>query len=684
MKTPRKRDTRIPRRPLLWLAAALIFTLPPMFRGLAFWIPVAFLVALAAKFWLEPRGYRLRSKAAQLVAAGISLIAIFATFGSLRGIDPAISIIALLMSIKILEAHTAREFQIMAMMGFVLCLCGFFLSQDLAIAFSLLIAFVLLLAALIQFHRGAGCAFGFPIRAALKLLLQATPIIILLFLLFPRFSTGFRFQVDQGRDSAAGFSGQLSAGSVSSLAHSSAVAFRVEFPDGKIPPPSALYWRGAVMSQGDGFEWRAPPAPAALHRTNRPREASPGRTAIRQSITLEPHNERWMFALDWPTAAPLGSILAPGYYLSSGRPIRTPCRYDVVSYPDIREKRLYDRERTQLLQVPLSIGPKTRALVESWKSQNADPRAIAHRAIEFFRTQRFRYSLSPGEYKKNDLDEFLFQRRLGFCEHYAAAFATLMRLAGIPARVVTGYLGGEYNEIGNFFLVRQADAHAWCEVWLPESGWTRIDPTSVVAPDRVSLGLDSFLERRATADTQDRHLSFFRQLKRLPTINRAMLAWQTLNYAWDTHVLSFDGDAQEALFTSVGGAFRSPLALFVATAVMMVVMLALFAAWVRTTARLVKNPVKVFYENFCRKAATLGVERNPTEGPLDFSNRACQLLPAQAELIRQIIADYVVLRYSVQQGRHLLDRFAADVRAFIRGEQMRPACRGSASSGNVR
>lgn len=660
MKTLRKTDTRIPRRPLLWLAAALIFTLPPMFRALAFWVPLLFLIALATKFWLEPRGYRLRSKAARLAAAGIMLVAIFATYGSVRGTEPGISIIALLMSIKILEAHTAREFQIMVMVGFVLCLCGFFLSQDLGIALSLLIAFVLLLAALIQFYRGV-CTFSFPIRTALKLLAQATPLVVLLFVLFPRVSTGFRFQLGQGRDAAAGFSGQLSAGSVTSLAHSSAVAFRAEFPDGKIPPPSALYWRGVVLLQGDGFEWRAPTAPAALRRTNRGPE--PG--AIRQSITLEPHNERWMFALDWPAAAPPGSTLAPGHYLWSGQPIRALRRYEVVSYPEIREKKLYDRERTMLLQVPEDVGPKTRTLVESWKNENADPHVIAIRAIAFFRTQRFRYSLSPGEYKKNDLDEFLFKRRLGFCEHYAAAFATLMRLAGIPARVVTGYLGGEYNELGNFLLVRQADAHAWCEIWLPDKGWTRIDPTSVVAPDRVNLGLNSFLERRGEdAGVQDRHLSFLRQLRRFAIFNRARLAWQTLTYAWDTHVLSFDGDAQAALFASAGVALRSPLRVFIATVIAIVVLLAVYAAWMRVTARPARNLVKALYEIFSRKVATLGVARNPTEGPLDFSRRARRLLPDESEQINDVIGAYIELRYSARQDRHLFDRFATAVKAF--------------------
>src|SRR5436190_941924 len=556
----KQKDIAIPRRPLLWLAAALLFVLPPMFGALAPWVPILFLVALVTKFWMDPRGYRLRSVAMILTSAAIALISILTTYGSIQGIEPGISIIALLMSIKILEAHTAREFQVMVMVGFVLCLCGFFLSQDLAIASSLLIAFVLLLAALIQFHRGATCAFSFPIRSALKLLLQATPLIVLLFLLFPRVSTGFRFQMAQGRDAAAGFSAQLSAGSVTWLAHSSAVAFRAEFPDGKIPPPAALYWRGVVMLQGDGFEWRAATAPAALPRKNR---GAPDNRGIRQSITLEPHNEHWMFALDWPATAPSGSTLSPGNYLWSPQPIRKLRRYEVISYPEIREKRLYERERILSLQVPEAVAPQARALIESWKNENADPHAIVNRAIGFFRTQGFRYSLSPGEYKKNGLNEFLFQRRLGFCEHYAAAFATLMRLAGIPARVVTGYLGGEYNEIGKFFLVRQADAHAWCEIWLPDSGWTRIDPTSVVAPDRINLGLNSFLERRgADADAQDRHLPFLRQLKRFAMFNRARLAWQTLNYAWDTHVLSFDGEAQETLFASVGVALRSPLLLF--------------------------------------------------------------------------------------------------------------------------
>src|SRR5438093_4207032 len=230
MKILRKQDTRIPRRPLLWLAAALFFTLPLMLGSLPSWVPLLVLVALAAKFWMEPKGYRLRSLVWKLVLVALILALLFFSYGSLRGIEPGVSLIVMLTSVKILEAHTAREFHIMIMVAWVLCLCGFFLSQNLAIALCLLIAFTLLLVALIQFHRGSSSAFWPPVRTTGKLLAQAGPLIILLFLFFPRLSTGFRFQIAPQRGASAGFSDRLSPGGASSFANSSEAAFRVEFP----------------------------------------------------------------------------------------------------------------------------------------------------------------------------------------------------------------------------------------------------------------------------------------------------------------------------------------------------------------------------------------------------------------------------------------------------------------------
>ena len=634
-----------------------------MFGTLATWVPVLFLITLAAKFWMEPKGYRVRTAAWKLLLGAGILVAVFFTYGSVKGIEPGVSLVVVLMSLKILEAHTAREFQVMVMGAWILCLCGFFLSQDLATALCLSIAFTLLFVALVQFHRGASGALFSPAATAGKLLVQAVPLVILLFLLFPRVNAGLRFQFGPSRATSSGFSGMISPGSVAALANSSEVAFRAEFPDGKIPPAGAMYWRGVVMSQGEGLEWRAPDPPAALPRAAQFRS---GEKAIRQWITLEPHNAHWMFALDWPVEAPPGTLLAPGYYLWSGQTIRKPKKYEAISVPPTRGKQLHPREREALLRVPVFISPAVRELAQSWTAANPHPRAIVGAALGFFQTQGFRYSLSPGEYKKNDLDEFLFQRRVGFCEHYAASFATLMRLAGVPARVVAGYLGGEYNEFGRFFLVRQADTHAWCEVWLPDAGWMRVDPTSVVAPDRVNLGFASFLERRAASGQPEiRQSALVRNLAQSRIFTNIRLAWQTFNYAWDTRVLSFDAEAQESFFAAAGIADSRLFMLIVRPLLIVGGLLAIYAGWtlLRTQSR--RDRVKALYERFCRKAARLGVRRDPWEGPLDFSHRAAQLLPNESERIRRISSTYIALRYSPESTPSVLDAFAKEVRTFV-------------------
>lgn len=645
----------------------MLFTLPPMFGSLATWVPSFFLLTLVMKFWMEPKGYRLRSAIWKLVLAAVTLAAIFFSYGSLKGIEPGVSVLVVLMSLKILEAHTAREFQVMVMIAWVLCLCGFFLSQDLVIGLCLLAAFALLLVALVQFHGGSSPgSFWSPVGTTCKLLAQAAPLVVLLFLLFPRINTGFRFEIDL-RSAASGFSDRLSPGSIASLTNSPDIAFRAEFPDRKTRPPGPMYWRGVVMWHCEGMEWRAPYAPAPSSDSS---TQSPSNKAIRQRITIAPHDGRWMFALDRPFEVPPKAMLARGNYLWSVQPIRKARRYEVVSSSEVTGKELRPREREEALDVPASISPAVRELAQSWIAQNSNPRAIVNSALQFFRTQRFRYSLSPGEYKKNDLDQFLFHRRIGFCEHYATSFATLMRLAGIPARVVVGYLGGEYNDLGRFFLVRQADTHAWCEVWLPDSGWTRVDPTSAVAPGRASLDLNSFLARRiASGEMEPRRSAFVTQLTRSAIFTNIRLAWEALNYEWDTRVLGFDADVQESWLASVGIAGRGPFLLITETLFIAAALLVIYAGWMQLRTRSRVDRVKALYERFCRRAARLGVRRSPWEGPSDFSRRAAQLLPNESERIRQISNTYIALRYSPESAALVLNRFAKEVNQF--GEHSR-------------
>ena len=670
-RSPTKTDTSIPRRPLLWMAAALLFTLPPFFDSLALWVPWLFLVSLGLKFWMEPRGYRLRSAVLKLLLVATALTTVFISYGSVRGVEAGISLLVVLMSLKVLEAHTAREFRVMVLIGWMLCLCGFFLSQDFASALCLLTAFALLAVALIQFHRGASPgALWPPVGTTCKLLLQASPLVVLFFFLFPRINAGLRFELRPVRSANTGFSDRLSPGSIAALANSSEIAFRAEFPGTSTRPSGPMYWRGVVMWRCNGMEWRAPYMPRPKSSSSTLESAGSGSLPvpsasakeIQQRITLAPHGARWMFALDRPIKAVPGAILARGDYLWNLQPIRKSRRYDVVS-SEFSGNEITAKERAEALEVPASISPAVRELAQSWRVQNRDSRALVNSALQFFRTQGFSYSLTPGEY--DDLEEFLFRRRVGFCEHYAASFATLMRLAGIPARVVVGYLGGEYNDLGHFVLVRQADTHAWCEVWLPENGWTRVDPTSAVAPGRASFDLTSFLEARfGSGQMGSRRNALIARLLRSGVSTHVRFIWQTLSYEWDTRLLAFDADVQDVLLTSMGIATRGPGFLVVEILLVAFALLAIYFASMQLRTRSRVDRVKALYEYFCRKIARLGVPRDPCEGPLNFTRRAAQSLPNESNRIRQIADTYILLRYAPQPASGMLDRFAKEVNAF--------------------
>jgi transglutaminase-like putative cysteine protease len=430
-----------------------------------------------------------------------------------------------------------------------------------------------------------------------------------------------------------------------------------------------MYWRGVVMWRCNGMEWQAPYAPRPKSWSSAFDVAGSGSLVssanskeIQQRITLPPNGARWMFALDRPIKAVPGAMLARGDYLYSAQPIRKSRRYDVGS-SELKENEITARERAEALEVPASITPAVRDLAHSWTVQNRDSRGVVSSALQFFRTQGFSYSLTPGEYA--DLDEFLFRRRVGFCEHYATSFATLMRLAGIPARVVVGYLGGEYNDLGHFVLVRQADAHAWCEVWLPENGWTRVDPTSVVAPGRSSYDLTSFLETRIASDQIGTSRSaLLAKLLRSGVFTNVRFLWQTLSYEWDTRLLAFDADVQDVLLTSLGIVSRGMTFLVIEILLVAIALLAIYFALMQLGTRARLDRVKALYEYFCRKTARLGVPRDPCEGPLDFARRAAQSLPNESNRIRRIVDTYILLRYAAQPAPGMLDRFAKEVNSF--------------------
>jgi transglutaminase-like putative cysteine protease len=498
--------------------------------------------------------------------------------------------------------------------------------------------FVMLNAALVRFHGGSA---GSPARTAFVLLLQGAPIVVLLFVFFPRSSTSFRFQFNRSLLGSAGMSDRLSPGSVSSLALNEDIAFRVDFPDGNTPPISQMYWRGTVLWRGDGLTWVTGPQ-LPLER----RIGQLGGPAIRQRISLQPHGGRWIFALDRPTNETTKGELMPGGYLLNPRLIFTTLHYEVLSRPENREITLPVEQMRAALAPALRPSAQVTALVDEWRLNASGPHEIVERALRHFHVEKFSYSLTPGTYGPEALDEFLFTRRTGFCEHYAAAFAALMRVAGIPSRVVIGYHGGELNRLGNYVIVRQSDAHAWAEVWLKDTGWLRVDPTEVIAPDRISSGLASFLQTRSAGKESAETAGSDTALGWQDMMREAGLVWDSINYQWELNVLNFDEDNQRSLLVMLGFAATQWVTEFIFVVAAIGGVLVLVAGWMHRPGRRTRDEAGGSWDEFCARLAAAGITREPWEGPRDFGRRAADRLGSSRAAILRIADLYTRIRYA--------------------------------------
>jgi transglutaminase-like putative cysteine protease len=503
-----------------------------------------------------------------------------------------------------------------------------------------------------QFRSLPAKSYRYQLRNAGLMLLQAVPLMLVLFVLFPRVQ-GPLWGMPQ--DVAAGITGlsdEMSPGSVSSMIASDAVAFRVNFKN-QIPPTDRLYWRGPVMWDFDGYTWRASRGINSL-----PRSYEPIGNPVEYTVTVEPHGKRWLFALDLPASAPPHDVMTGDYQLLSPTRIVTRTRYDMASYLDFRdnvELKPYDLRRA--LRLPPGSNPRTAALARDMRKAAQDDQDYINAVLRMFRIQNFFYTTLPPRLGTNPVDEFLFTTRAGFCEHYASSFVVLMRAAGIPARVVTGYQGGELNYIGNYLIVRQADAHAWAEVWLGDKGWLRVDPTAAVSPARIEEGI-------AAALPQGEPLPLLLQDK-YAWLQRARLTWDSAANSWNQLVLGYTSDRQQQLLRRAGidDATWEKLAaiMFTITGVVMLLVSALILRQLRTAR---PDPVAAAYARFCNRLARLGLARHPSEGPDAFRKRAIAVHPEFALPVNIISDLYIRLRYGNSTHTDDLPQFRHAVKSF--------------------
>jgi transglutaminase-like putative cysteine protease len=504
------------------------------------WVTLMLVATASWRVTAGQRGWPLPPKWLLVVMTVAATLAILATYRTLNGIEAGTSFLVLMATVKLLETRTGRDLTVLIFIAYFLLFAALLRDQSLPQLPLLLAGAFASTAALMRVHAGRNAAStGQLLGRSAMLLAQAAPLALLLFLLFPRLPGPF-WGIHAGESGRTGLDDQMTPGDVSDLTASGEVAFRVRF-SGPMPEPAQRYWRGPVLHEFDGRSWRRTRAQAFPEQ-----QVEFGGEPIDYQITLEPHDRRWVLGLDMPADWPRQEVFQSyDFQLLSARTLGEVASFRLRSYPLYRAgAELPASLRRKALSLPPDGNPRSVALGRELAARHDSSEAVVRAMLAMFREQPFVYTMQPPRLADNAMDEFLFETRKGFCEHYASAFTLVMRAAGIPARVVTGYQGGEYNPIGGYLIVRQSDAHAWSEVWVAGNGWVRIDPTAAVAPERIEQGLI-----RAVAETEP-------VPGRLRDASAAWmqveLAWDAVNDFWNERIVRFNAAQQLGLLERLG------------------------------------------------------------------------------------------------------------------------------------
>ena len=577
-------------------------------------------------------------------------VGILFTFKGSFGRDASLALLVVMTSLKLLETKTLRDYMLVIILAYFVVGNLFLFNQTIA-TFALSVPPLLLLTAtLINISLKHTQNFKFLLTLAGKLLLQAVPVMLILFVLFPRIP-GPLWGIPQ--DAYSGMSGlgdSLQFGNISQLTKNSSIAFRVQFK-GQIPAKNQLYWRGPVLWHQDGNQWLMPSQNIGLRSETLETKG----TAIDYTITLEPHNRLWLLMLDLPTQLPNDAKLTHDYSAIAASPVRTRIRYNVTSFSAyMLGEKLDERKRIMSLQLHEHENPRSFALAKTW--QDKSPADKVNSALQMFRVQPFIYTLNPPILGKDPVDDFLFNTKKGFCEHYATSFVYLMRAAGVPARIVTGYQGGELNPNGNYLIVRQSDAHAWAEVWLEGRGWVRVDPTAAVSPERIEQDLSAAISETDQLPMMARG--------DYPLLRKAFLNWDSVNNGWNQWVLGYDDKKQiELLNKLIGKNWSLSSLVFWMMGAIAVVMTLTFLVLIKTNKRK-QSPAQQLYLQYLNKLKRANLQPYSFEGALDFGQRAALALPNLASDIMQIAESYNLLQYSNAPNPLLLQALAQQVKAF--------------------
>ncbi|MCK4865433.1 MAG: DUF3488 domain-containing transglutaminase family protein [Gammaproteobacteria bacterium] len=655
----------------LILLLGLFLVLLPHFLHLPLWLSIVTTALILWRACHELQLCKIPNKIVLFLLTIMLLTGIVFSYHTLIGRNAGSAMLLGLLCLKLFEIKSFRDVSIIINLALFSIVINFLFNQSIPVAFTMLLALIFLFTALISYqhdYKTLNKITPIPLnlirsnekqhfKLAFKMLSQAVPFAIVLFILFPRVNGPLWGLPEDAFSATTGLSDKMSPGRISQLSNNTSVAFRVKF-NSAIPLPNTLYWRGPVMWNFDGYNWTAPEKERiALSQF---KFTGLGDKTL-YSITLQPHNDFWMFALDIPSTLPADSQLSADMQVLSILPVQKLKRYEISSYTKYQLPNNPKVSFTRYLKLPDAQGAslvKSRLLMQELNDVSK-PQQTINNVLNYFASQDFYYTRQPPLLYNNPIDEFLFDTKRGYCEHYASSFTVLMRIAGIPARVVTGYQGGEINPIDNYMTLRQSDAHAWSEVYIENIGWVRVDPTAAIPPGNIentddALRLNSNLKNPS-------HL--FKSSWLSKQIKQMRFAWDAVNNRWNQWVLGYDNKRQKSLFSAIGIPEITWQGLSQLLFSILGVLTALLAFIIFSNQAKQKNIIQNTYFKFLKKMKKRGLTKFLSEGADDFCYRAIVKLPEQKLAIEQITLLYQQLRYQQYDEKQLV-LFKKNIKEF--------------------
>ncbi|MBQ14125.1 MAG: DUF3488 and transglutaminase-like domain-containing protein [Gammaproteobacteria bacterium] len=643
---------QIPRAALIWLLAAVVLVVLPQSIRMPAWISFIALMCITWRILIYTGKLDYPGRFIRILAVLFTLIVSVTQISSIgAGLDSAAVLLSLGFVFKLIEMRYRRDVYVVISLCFVMAMVAFLYSQTVVTTLYVTIIIAVILGAMIATNRSLSCVDnGGTARLAAVITLQALPLTVVLFLVFPRIAPLWAVPIQSG-GGTTGVTDEMSLGDISQLGRSGDLAFRVQFEDGARPIHAALYWRGLVLDNFDGETWRRRRSSSYALAAARldfdldwQGRVSKSGNPTYYNIILEPTQQPWLYGLQLAEPQSRGMVQSTNFEIFKDGLVSQRFTYDLRSFTrNQTDTFLLDSVRRRNLRIPEEGNEASRRFAEELRNTVESDRDYAYTVLGHFQQEEFFYTLNPPLLEENRIDEFLFNTREGFCEHYASTFAYLMRAVGIPARVVVGYQGAEYNRFEDYLMVYQYNAHAWNEVWLEGEGWVRFDPTSAVSPERIELGVEEAL-RNDPAFLEESLFSDLR-LGGINWLNTLRLRLDAIEYEWNRRVVNYDEEVQFELFERLLGEVTERKILLLLMIMAGVAIVAVALTVIRIQPKSKNDSVNRLYLAVCKELGKAGLARRRGEGPVMYCKRVIVAKPELENDMRQLTQLYIELNY---------------------------------------